>query len=162
MKAYYFKDNIHLLQELISKVEELRGDNKKIVFTNGCFDIIHRGHVSYLSEAAALGDFLIVGVNSDSSVQRLKGKNRPLQDETSRAEILAALECVGAIVIFSEDTPIELIKAIRPDVLVKGGDYSVDTVVGAQEVLDGGGSVELLSFLPGYSTSSIEDKIKGN
>ncbi len=162
MKAYYFKDKIHSLQELISKVEELRGDNKKIVFTNGCFDIIHRGHVSYLSEAAALGDFLIVGVNSDSSVQRLKGKNRPLQDETSRAEILAALECVGAIVIFSEDTPIELIKAIRPDVLVKGGDYSVDTVVGAQEVLDGGGSVELLSFLPGYSTSSIEDKIKGN
>lgn len=162
MKAYYFKDKIHSLQELISKAEELRGDNKKIVFTNGCFDIIHRGHVSYLSEAAALGDFLIVGVNSDSSVQRLKGKNRPLQDETSRAEILAALECVGAIVIFSEDTPIELIKAIRPDVLVKGGDYSVDTVVGAQEVLDGGGSVELLSFLPGYSTSSIEDKIKGN
>jgi len=162
MKAYYFKDKIHSLQELIPKVQELRDGNKKIVFTNGCFDIIHRGHVSYLSEAAALGDFLIVGVNSDSSVQRLKGKNRPLQDEASRAEILAALECVGAIVIFSEDTPIELIKAIRPDVLVKGGDYSVDTVVGAQEVLDGGGSVELLSFLPGYSTSSIEDKIKGN
>jgi len=162
MKAYYFKDKIYSRTDIVTKVNELRLNGQKVVFTNGCFDIIHRGHISYLSEAASLGDFLVVGVNSDASVKRLKGINRPLQDEDSRAEILAALECVGGIVMFEEDTPLELIQAIQPDVLVKGGDYSVETVVGAKEVLSRGGSVELLSFLPGYSTTSIEDKIKGD
>lgn len=161
MDAYYFKDKVFSPDALVQQLASIRDQGKKVVFTNGCFDLLHRGHVTYLSEAASLGDFLIVGVNSDDSVQRLKGDNRPLQDEKSRAEILAALECVSAVVLFNEDTPLELISRLKPDVLVKGGDYTVDTVVGAQEVIDSGGEVKLLSFLPGYSTSSIEEKIKG-
>ena len=133
---------------------------KRIVFTNGCFDILHAGHVTYLQEAAALGDFLVVGINSDDSVKRLeKSPARPLQNEFSRTTVMAALQCVGAVIVFNEDTPLELIQAVKPDVLVKGADYKIEDIVGANEVLAGGGEVKTLEFLPGFSTSSIEKKI---
>ena len=133
---------------------------KRIVFTNGCFDILHAGHVTYLQEAAALGDFLVVGSNSDDSVKRLeKSPARPLQNEFSRTTVMAALQCVGAVIVFNEDTPLELIQAVKPDVLVKGADYKIEDIVGAKEVLAGGGEVKTLEFLPGFSTSSIEKKI---
>jgi len=148
--------------QLEIQVEQWKSIGLKIVFTNGCFDILHRGHIQYLFEASKLGDILIVGINSDESVQRLKGPKRPIQDEESRSEIIAALEFVDTTVIFGEDTPMELISLVRPDFLVKGGDYNVDTVVGAKEVLANGGEVKLLSFLPGYSTTNLENKIKDN
>ena len=133
---------------------------KRIVFTNGCFDILHAGHVTYLQEAAALGDFLVVGINSDDSVKRLeKSPARPLQNEFSRTTVMAALQCVGAVIVFDEDTPLELIQAVKPDVLVKGADYKIEDIVGAKEVLAAGGEVKTLEFLPGFSTSNIEKKI---
>lgn len=132
----------------------------QVVFTNGCFDILHKGHIHYLREARALGDRLILGLNSDESVSRLKGSNRPLQSEDSRYDVMDALEMVDCVVIFKEDTPIELIRSLQPDVLVKGGDYTIDTIVGADEVLNYGGEVKTLSFIEGFSTSAIESKIK--
>lgn len=132
----------------------------KVVFTNGCFDILHYGHVNYLSRAASLGNKMIVGVNSDASVKRLKGESRPVQDELSRAHLLASLFFVDAVVIFNEDTPYELIKTIQPDILVKGSDYSVDKIVGADVVLAAGGKVETMDFVEGYSTSNVINKIK--
>lgn len=133
---------------------------KRIVFTNGCFDILHAGHVTYLQEAAALGDFLVVGINSDDSVKRLeKSPARPLQNEFSRTTVMAALQCVGAVIVFDEDTPLDLILAVKPDVLVKGADYKLEDIVGAKEVLAAGGEVKTLEFLPGFSTSNIEKKI---
>jgi len=142
---------------LSSKIKE---EGQRIVFTNGCFDILHAGHVTYLQEAAALGDFLVVGINSDDSIKRLeKSPARPLQNEFSRTAVMAALGCVGAVVVFDEDTPIQLIQAVKPDVLVKGADYKIEDIVGAAEVLSWGGEVKTLDFLPGYSTSSIEKKI---
>jgi rfaE bifunctional protein nucleotidyltransferase chain/domain len=142
---------------LSSKIKE---EGQRIVFTNGCFDILHAGHVTYLQEAAALGDFLVVGINSDDSIKRLeKSPARPLQNEFSRTAVMAALGCVGAVVVFDEDTPLQLIQAVKPDVLVKGADYKIEDIVGAAEVLSWGGEVKTLDFLPGYSTSSIEKKI---
>lgn len=133
----------------------------KTVFTNGVFDLLHPGHVDYLSQAADLGDCLIVGLNADSSVKKLnKGDLRPLQTEEARAMVLSALACVTAIVIFEEETPLQLIQAIEPDVLVKGGDYTVETIVGAKEVMERGGEVKVIPFLEGYSTTAIEQKIK--
>ena len=132
------------------------------VFTNGCFDIMHLGHVEYLSKSSDLGQILIVGLNSDASVGRLKGEGRPICDVRSRAAVLASLSFVSAVVIFEEDTPLELIKFIRPDVLVKGKDYSVETIVGADVVLANGGRVETIELVEGYSTSLIENKIKGS
>jgi rfaE bifunctional protein nucleotidyltransferase chain/domain len=138
-----------------------RFQNHKIVFTNGCFDILHRGHIDYLSKAADCGTLLIVGVNSDASVRRLgKGPARPLQDQDSRALLIASLHFVGAVVVFDEDTPYELIRRIQPDVLVKGSDYRIDQIAGHDLVLAKGGEVKLIDFLEGYSTSSIEKKIK--
>jgi rfaE bifunctional protein nucleotidyltransferase chain/domain len=138
-----------------------RFKDHKIVFTNGCFDILHRGHIDYLSKAADCGTFLIVGVNSDDSVRRLnKGPARPLQDQDSRALMIASLHFVGAVVIFDEDTPYELISCIQPDVLVKGSDYRIDQIAGHDIVQAKGGEVKLIDFLEGYSTSSIEKKIK--
>ena len=138
----------------------VKASGKRIVFTNGCFDILHAGHVTYLQEASELGDFLVVGVNSDNSVKRLdKSPARPLQNEFSRSTIMAALQCVGAVIVFDEDTPLELIQAVKPDVLVKGADYKIEDIVGAKEVLSAGGEVKTLEFLPGYSTTSIEKKI---
>lgn len=132
----------------------------KIVFTNGCFDLVHRGHVDYLSKAADLGDILIIGLNTDSSVSKLKGNNRPIIDQESRALLLASLFYVSAVVLFDEDTPYDLIKMIQPDVLVKGADYKVEEIVGYDIVSAKGGRVETLEFLPGFSTSAIEKKIR--
>jgi D-beta-D-heptose 7-phosphate kinase/D-beta-D-heptose 1-phosphate adenosyltransferase len=129
---------------------------KKIVFTNGCFDLLHAGHIHSLNQAAALGDKLIVGLNSDASVKRLKGERRPIQQEQNRALILASLCMVDAVVIFEEDTPLELIKNILPDVLVKGGDYTPESVVGAKEVMANGGKVEIIPLVPGLSTTNLE------
>lgn len=130
-----------------------------VVFTNGCFDILHPGHVDYLERARALGTHLVVGVNSDTSVRRLKGPTRPINDERSRSRVLAALDCVDQIVIFDEDTPWELIKKLRPQVLVKGGDWPVEQIVGRELVQERGGQVLSLPLLPGYSTTNIIQRI---
>ena len=130
----------------------------RIVFTNGCFDILHRGHIHYLSKARELGDLLVVGLNSDSSVKRLKGKGRPVNDQSARAEVLGALVMVDYIILFEEDTPLQLIRSIRPDVLVKGGDYKTEEIVGQGEVISWGGSVVTVPLLEGYSTTAILNK----
>jgi D-beta-D-heptose 7-phosphate kinase/D-beta-D-heptose 1-phosphate adenosyltransferase len=133
---------------------EFRRRNK-IVFTNGCFDVLHRGHVYYLSKAREMGDLLVVGLNSDRSVSRLKGEGRPLNKQNARAEVLGALGMVDYIILFEEDTPLELIKTLAPDLLVKGGDYRVQEIVGYSEVTSGGGQVVTIPILEGYSSSSI-------
>jgi D-beta-D-heptose 7-phosphate kinase/D-beta-D-heptose 1-phosphate adenosyltransferase len=132
---------------------------KKIIFTNGCFDLLHLGHVQLIQEAAAQGDKLIVALNSDSSVKRLKGPSRPIQPQKARAIVMAALEGVDAVILFDEDTPLKLIEALMPDVLVKGGDYDVQSVVGAQHVMSHGGKVHLANFVQGYSTTKIVAEI---
>jgi D-beta-D-heptose 7-phosphate kinase/D-beta-D-heptose 1-phosphate adenosyltransferase len=132
---------------------------KRLCFTNGCFDLIHPGHVQYLAEARDLGDFLVVGLNSDASVARLKGPGRPLQDEEARAAVLLGLRSVDAVIRFTEDTPLQLITALQPDVLVKGGDYTPDSVVGREIVEGRGGKLALIPFLAGHSTSRIEQRI---
>jgi rfaE bifunctional protein nucleotidyltransferase chain/domain len=134
-------------------------ENKKIVFTNGCFDILHRGHVSYLNHAKSLGDALFVGLNSDSSVRKLKGSTRPINSELDRKFVLENLKCIDCVDIFSEDTPLELIKLIRPKILVKGGDWTLDKIVGSQEVISWGGKVLSLPFVDGFSTTGIVEKI---
>lgn len=131
----------------------------QVVFTNGCFDILHAGHVQYLQEARSLGDFLVIGLNSDSSVRRLKGAQRPIQQELDRAQVLGALACVDGVVLFQEDTPLKLIQEVQPHILVKGGDWAVDQIVGAKEVLAAGGKVHSLPFKAGRSTTSIVEKI---
>ena len=146
------------LDSLSQISQDLKIQNKRTVFTNGCFDILHAGHVDYLQKARSRGDILIVGLNSDNSVTKLKGPSRPVQSSLDRAAILASLACIDYIVIFEEDTPIEIIKAIKPDILVKGADYSVENTIGAKEVLAWGGSVEHISLLPGRSTTSIIQK----
>jgi len=134
---------------------------KKIVFTNGCFDILHLGHIDYLSKAADLGDMLIIGLNTDRSVNRIKGNNRPLQDEMSRAVVLASLGFVDYVVLFNEDTPLNLIELTQPDVLVKGADYKPEDIVGYDIVKNKGGKIVTIEFLEGYSTTAIENKILG-
>ncbi|RYZ63677.1 MAG: D-glycero-beta-D-manno-heptose 1-phosphate adenylyltransferase [Proteobacteria bacterium] len=146
-------------QDLKEKLAAVR-NGRKVVFTNGVFDLLHVGHVRYLQEAKSLGDLLVIGVNTDASVQKLKGPTRPLQNEASRAEILAALGAVDFTVLFSEDTPEKLIHEIRPDVLVKGGDYTVETIVGAPFVLSYGGQVRPLQFVDGFSTTSLVKKMQ--
>lgn len=145
------------LSDLLSQWEE---QNKKIVFTNGCFDILHRGHIEYLSKAADLGDVLFIGVNTDASVSKLKGESRPLQDEYSRLMILGALEFVDALILFDEETPLELIRKVQPHILVKGADYKPEDIIGYDIVKARGGEIKTIEFLPGYSTSAIEQKIK--
>ncbi|MGE5383913.1 MAG: D-glycero-beta-D-manno-heptose 1-phosphate adenylyltransferase [Omnitrophica WOR_2 bacterium] len=135
-------------------------NHNKIVFTNGCFDLIHRGHIDYLSKSADLGDVLIIGLNSDKSVTKIKGQNRPIIDEYSRALLLASFSFITAVVLFDEDTPYNLISEIQPDVLVKGADYRVDEIVGYDIVLSKGGKVVTIDYLPGFSTSAIEQKIR--
>ena len=137
-----------------------RKKDVKIVFTNGCFDILHRGHVEILSKASDLGDKLIIGLNSDESVKRLKGDNRPVQDGYSRALILASLEFVDLVIFFSEDTPYDLIKNVKPDILVKGGDYKIEEIVGYDIVTENDGEVVTIKFLDGFSTSKIIDRIE--
>ncbi len=133
---------------------------KRVVFTNGCFDILHQGHIDYLAKAADYGHVLIVGLNTDKSVYRLKGNGRPVQDERSRALMISALRFVGAVVLFDQDTPYELIKLVNPDVLVKGSDYKPEEIVGYDVVKENGGEVVTIDFLEGYSTSNIIEKIK--
>ncbi|MEJ5286713.1 MAG: ADP-heptose synthase / D-glycero-beta-D-manno-heptose 7-phosphate kinase [Candidatus Kapaibacterium sp.] len=139
---------------------EIRSKGNKIVFTNGCFDLIHIGHVRYLTEAKKLGDVLIVGLNSDDSVRRLKGSNRPITPQEERAEILDALKPVDIVVVFEEDTPIELIKKVRPNVLVKGGDYTLEQIVGADLVKSTGGEVIVIPYVKDKSTTNLIEKLK--
>lgn len=142
-------------------LEKFLKDNqgKRIVFTNGCFDILHRGHVTYLNEAKKLGDLLVLGVNSDASVKRLKGPERPINNEKDRAYVLSQLKSVDFTEIFTEDTPLNLILKVKPQILVKGGDWQIDQIVGAKEVIASGGDVFSLNFVDGYSTTSIINKI---
>jgi len=152
---------IFTLDGLLQQLKRWRLLNKKIVFTNGVFDILHEGHIASLSEAASHGNILIVGVNADASVKRLKGNSRPVNNENSRALVLASLLMTDAIIIFEEDTPYHLITAVMPDVLVKGGDYTIATIVGAKEVIANGGQVMIAPILEGFSTTSIIEKMKG-
>ncbi len=133
----------------------------RVVFTNGVFDLLHPGHIDILSESRGLGDALVVGVNSDDSVRRLKGPTRPIRGEADRAYVLAALESVDAVVLFSDDTPLELILSLKPDVIAKGGDYTVDTIVGAREVRGWGGEAVVIPLTPGHSTTSTIEKLSG-
>jgi rfaE bifunctional protein nucleotidyltransferase chain/domain len=149
------------LPKLKDSVIRWRQSGKKIVFTNGVFDLLHIGHITYLSKAAESGDKLIIGLNSDLSVKRLKGDGRPVNDEHNRALILAALFFVDAVVVFNEDTPLNLIVGLLPDILVKGADYLVENIVGAKEVLANGGEVKTITFVDGYSSTAIINKIKG-
>jgi D-glycero-beta-D-manno-heptose 1-phosphate adenylyltransferase len=145
---------------LKNRVAMWRFQNQKIVFTNGCFDLLHKGHIEYLSKARDLGDILIIGLNTDDSVRRLKGNGRPLQDEKTRAMILASIRFVEVVCLFNEDTPYELINVVWPDVLVKGGDYNEDQVVGADLVKASGGVVVTIPLTPGHSTSGLIEKLK--
>ena len=143
------------------QVLEWQSVGNVVVFTNGCFDVLHRGHIDYLTEAKALGGKLIIGLNSDASVLLLKGEGRPVQPEEDRAIIIDALHVVDGVTIFSEETPLELIKELKPDILVKGGDYTEDSVVGADEVRNNGGSVKILPFRKGCGTTLLLKKIQG-
>lgn len=144
---------------MILQVRRWKLKSKTIAFTNGVFDILHEGHIAILSKAAAMADILIVGVNSDTSVKRLKGENRPINNEQSRMKILSALIMVDAVVLFEEDTPLDLIIKIHPDVLIKGGDYTIETIVGAKEVQDAGGEVAIIPLEEGFSSTNIISKI---
>ena len=144
---------------LIKQLQRWHDAGEEIVFTNGCFDILHAGHIAYLEAAAALGDRLIVGVNDDPSVKRLKGETRPINVLSSRLYLLASLSSVDAVVPFSEDTPLDLINLLRPDILVKGGDYQPENIVGATEVKSWGGEVKVIPFIEGFSTTKLESKI---
>lgn len=159
---------IELAQKKILPAEQMdyniaywRFKELRVVFTNGCFDIIHRGHIEYLAKARELGDILVVGINTDESVKRIKGDGRPLQDQDSRALILASISFVGAVIFFNEDTPYELIKKIQPDILVKGGDYKPKEIVGFDVVQKKGGTVKTIEFIDGFSSSSMIQKLGG-
>ena len=145
---------------LSNQLEIWRNEGKKLVFTNGCFDILHRGHVTYLAQVADMGDVLLVGLNTDASVRRLKGESRPVNDEQARALVLAALQFVDAVVLFEEDTPYELIRFVQPDILVKGNDYRVEDIVGYDIVKAKGGEVRTVALVDGYSTTEILAKAK--
>lgn len=162
-------NNTELIQHKIKTLDQIkpllnlwRFKDYKIVFTNGCFDLLHLGHIDYLAKAANFGNKLIIGLNSEQSTSLLKGKNRPITDEKSRSGILASLFFVDAVVLFNEQTPLQLIEVIIPDVLVKGADYTIDQIVGADLVLKNGGEVKTINYLPGYSTTVIEQKIKSS
>ena len=159
-KLEWLQHKIFSRENLVRESNVWRATGKKIVFTNGCFDILHHGHLDLLARAADCGNVLVVGVNTDSSVQRLKGPDRPVTNEQDREFQLASLLCVDAVCLFDEDTPKELIELIRPDVLVKGGDYTIDKIVGADFVQSNGGTVEIIPFVTGYSTTSIIERIK--
>ena len=156
------KNKIFNKNNLLKKLEIWRGSNKKIVFTNGCFDLIHLGHIEVLARSADLGDILIIGVNTDSSIKELKGNNRPIIEENSRAQQLASLEFVDAVILFNEQTPLELIKVIKPNVITKGGDYNSEQVVGNEIAVKNEGEVIIIPLTQGYSTTSILDKIKND
>jgi len=161
----------HIENQLQSKITDLtslqsqiaiwKQAGQKVVFTNGVFDLLHIGHLTYMAKAAELGHKLIIGLNSDASVKRLKGESRPVNNQNSRAMLLAALFFVDAVVLFEEDTPLNLISALLPDVLVKGADYQIENIAGAKEVLANGGEVKTITFVDGYSSTAIINKIKG-
>ena len=153
-------DKIFGLEFLMKNIDQWKNENKKIVFTNGCFDLIHLGHIELLARSSDLGDVLIIGVNSDSSIQKLKGENRPIIEEDSRVKQLAALEFVDAVILFHEDTPQKLIEKIKPNVITKGGDYKAENVVGNEVVTQKNGQVVIIPLTQGYSTTSILKKIK--
>ena len=153
------KSKVKSQKKLIEALSVLRNRGKKIVFTNGCFDILHAGHVDYLSKARRLGDILIVGLNSDSSVKKIKGKSRPVNKESDRAKVLSSLYFVDYITLFNETTPENLIKKVKPDILVKGGDWKVEDIVGGSFVRSCGGKIKSIPFLKGYSTTSVIERI---
>ena len=161
-KSDSISERIFPREEILQQVIRWRLKSKTIAFTNGVFDILHEGHIKILSKAASFADILIVGLNSDSSVKKLKGESRPVNSEQSRALILASLIMVDAVVIFNEETPLELIQQIKPDVLIKGGDYTIETMVGAEVVLGNGGSVQVIPTEEGFSTTGIIEKISNN
>ncbi|MEY4384008.1 MAG: D-glycero-beta-D-manno-heptose-7-phosphate kinase [Bacteroidota bacterium] len=150
------------LEEALKQRNLWKNENLKVVFTNGCFDILHLGHVDYLEKARLTGDKMIVGLNTDASVSTLKGPNRPINNEYARARILAALQFVDLVVLFVEDTPLELIKSLAPDILIKGNDYSIETIVGAKEVIANGGTVKTIELVPDYSTTKTIEKLSNN
>lgn len=154
-------EKIFNLESLLKQVFIWKMQSKKIVFTNGVFDMLHKGHIASLTEAASYGEILIVAVNTDASVKKLKGPTRPVNDENARALVLASLLQTDAIILFEKDTPLELIKAIMPDVLVKGGDYTVEQIAGAKEVIENGGEVKIAKIIEGVSTTNIIKKMKG-
>ncbi len=156
----FIQSKIYTLSELLKQVSRWKLLSKTTSFTNGCFDILHQGHIFSLSEAASEADFLIVGVNADASVRKLKGPTRPVNNEASRCLLLASLLIVDAVVIFEEDTPLELISAVMPDVLVKGGDYTLEQIVGAREVMAAGGRVVINPIVQGFSTTGMLEKIR--
>jgi D-glycero-beta-D-manno-heptose 1-phosphate adenylyltransferase len=159
-RADLIPQKIFTAEQIVQKAAQFRVPGKKIVFTNGVFDILHQGHIFSLSQAAKEADFLIVGLNADASVKRLKGESRPVNKQESRALVLASLIMVDAVVLFEEDTPLELIKSIMPDVLVKGGDYTVEQIAGAKEVIASGGRVVINPILGGFSTTGIIEQAK--
>jgi rfaE bifunctional protein nucleotidyltransferase chain/domain len=150
------------LNQALQQIQQWRAENKCIVFTNGCFDLLHPGHIDYLARARALGDVLIIGLNDDNSIQRLKGPSRPINPLANRTIMLAALKSVDLVVPFSEDTPLKLISTLTPDILVKGGDYEPDNIVGAKEVIANGGKVVVMPFINGHSTSALIQQIQKN
>lgn len=147
-------------EDLVHQAAQWRQEGKTIVFTNGCFDILHRGHLQILTSAAMMGSVLVVGLNTDASVKRLKGPERPVNDENFRSWMMASLQVVDGVTLFDEPTPLELVIALKPDVIVKGGDYTVDQVVGSKEVLANGGSVQIVPIVQGYSTTSLIETIR--
>ncbi|MES3017610.1 MAG: D-glycero-beta-D-manno-heptose 1-phosphate adenylyltransferase [Bacteroidota bacterium] len=159
-KLKNIEEKIFTQEEIKARLNVWRLLEKKIVFTNGCFDLVHLGHIDYLAKAADLGDKLIIGLNSDKSTSDIKGPNRPITDEKSRSFLLASMSFVDAVILFDEETPVNLIKLVKPDVLVKGADYTIDQIVGSDIVISNGGSVQTLEYLPGYSTTLIEQKIR--
>src|ERR1700744_1908144 len=154
-------DKIIDLQSLKAKRDKWKAEGAKVVFTNGVFDLLHIGHITYLAKAAELGDKLIIGLNSDASVKRIKGDDRPVNDQNSRALLLAAMLFIDAVVVFEEDTPLNLISTLLPDILVKGADYAIENIVGGKEVIANGGEVKTITFVDGYSSTSIIKRIKG-
>jgi len=154
------KNKIFSLESLKTQVESWKETGEKVVFTNGCFDILHQGHIEVLARTADLGSKLIIGLNSDSSIQKLKGENRPIIQQQSRAILLASFSFVDAVVLFSEETPINLISTLLPDVLAKGGDYEIETIVGHEIVQKNGGKVILVPFVDGFSSTTIIEKIR--
>jgi rfaE bifunctional protein nucleotidyltransferase chain/domain len=153
-------DKITGAEKLKGTIAQWKNEGKKVVFTNGVFDLLHIGHITYMAKASELGDKLVIGLNSDSSVKRIKGDDRPVNDQNSRAALLAALFFVDAIVLFEEDTPLNLITTLMPNVLVKGADYAIENIVGGKEVIANGGEVKTISFVEGYSSTSIIQKIR--
>ena len=156
-----YRRKIKNLSSLKKEIDHLKAQGKKIIFTNGCFDILHPGHTRYLWAARHLGDYLVVAVNSDRSVREIKGEGRPVIPEQERTEVIAALGFVDGVVIFDEDNPLKVIRRLMPDVLVKGGDWPEDKIIGADVVKGAGGEVKRIPFVPGYSTSRVIDKIRG-